>query len=411
MRGIDYKWRLLAFLFAAFFLSLGSRQLYSAALPQIRQEFLRFGVTDAQLGAVGSVFGWVFGLVIVVAGVAADLLGRKRVLVAGVLLFSVGICACGFSGGVGSMMLFYGVMTAIGQCCIAPASYALISKYHVETRSTAMAIYQGAVYGGIILSSLFGGTLAEMGEGVWRYAFWIMGAAGVVCAAAMQIWLRPEPVSDSAGGDNASVKEAFLAIVKKPTAVLIAIAFGFFMYGNLALRLWAPMFLTRSFDGVGTAKAALHGVLWVNLFALASCMAVAKLLDRLGARRPRIRLEVSALGFLLCAGPVLWVALAGSFASCCAALASLGLAIGVYDAAHYPAMFDCIAPRYRSAATGITGCMAFLMGSFAPVVLGWMNDHLSMRAGFASLGAFYLAGAAVLLPAIIWFFKRDKVDG
>ena len=381
MRGLAYKWRLLAFLFVAFFLSLGSRQLYSAALPQIRLEFLRFGVTDAQLGAVGSVFGWVFGLVIVVAGVAADLLGRKRVLVAGVLLFSVGICACGFSGGVGSMMLFYGVLTAIGQCCIAPASYALISKYHVETRSTAMAIYQGAVYGGIILSSLFGGTLAEMGEGVWRYAFWIMGAAGVVCAAAMQIWLRPEPVSDSAGGDNAS------------------------------LRLWAPMFLTRSCDGVGTAKAALHGVLWVNLFALASCMAVAKLLDRLGARRPRIRLEVSALGFLLCAGPVLWVALAGSFASCCAALASLGLAIGVYDAAHYPAMFDCIAPRYRSAATGITGCMAFLMGSFAPVVLGWMNDHLSMRAGFASLGAFYLAGAAVLLPAIIWFFKRDKVDG
>jgi NADPH:quinone reductase-like Zn-dependent oxidoreductase len=51
-----YKWVLLMFLFAAFFLELGSRQLYNAALPQIRLEFLRFGVADAQLGAVGAVF-------------------------------------------------------------------------------------------------------------------------------------------------------------------------------------------------------------------------------------------------------------------------------------------------------------------------------------------------------------------
>ena len=45
-----YKWVLLVFLFVAFFLELGSRQLYNAVLPQIRLEFLRLGVTDAQSG-------------------------------------------------------------------------------------------------------------------------------------------------------------------------------------------------------------------------------------------------------------------------------------------------------------------------------------------------------------------------
>ena len=413
MRRLGYKWVLLAFLFVAFFIELGSRQLYSAALPQIRLEFLRYGVTDAQLGAVGTVFGAVFGLALVVSGLAADLLGRKRVLVAGTLLFSVGILGSGFAKGIGGMMLFYGVLNALGQCCIAPASYGLISKYHVETRSTAMALFQGAVYSGIILSSLFGGILAEQGEGVWRWAFWIMGAVGIAWAVAMQFGMRPEPVAAEGGAekDEASIKEAFFALVKKPTAVLIAVAFGFFMYGNLGLRLWMPMFMTRSFDGVGTAKAALHGVLWLNLFALVSCIATAKAIDKFGTKRPRVRLEVSALGFLLCVVPVVWVAKAGSFGSCCSALSLLGLTMGVYDAAHYPAMFDCIAPRYRSAATGITGCMAFLMGSLAPVVLGWMSDHMSMRAGVASLGVFYFVGAVVLLPAIIWFFKRDRVEG
>ena len=411
MRQIDYKWRLLAFLFVAFFIELGSRQLYSAALPQIRLEFLKYGVTDAQLGVVGTVFGAVFGLALMVSGLAADLLGRKRVLVAGTLLFSVGILGSGFAKGIGGMMLFYGVINAFGQCCIAPASYALLSKYHVETRSTAMAIFQGAVYSGIILSSLFGGILAEQGEGVWRWAFWIMGAGGVAWAVAMQFGMRPEPVSDGSEKDEASIKEAFFALLKKPTAILIAIAFGFFMYGNLGLRLWMPMFMTRSFEGVGTAKAALHGVLWLNLFALASCILTAKAIDKFGTKRPRVRLEVSVLGFLLCIAPVIWVAKAGSFGTCCVALSVLGLTVGVYDAAHYPAMFDCVAPRYRSAATGITGCMAFLMGSLAPVVLGWMSDHLSMRAGIASLGAFYLVGALVLLPAMIWFFKKDRVEG
>ena len=413
MKGLDYKWRLLAFLFVAFFIELGSRQLYSAALPQIRLEFLKYGVTNAQLGAVGTVFGAVFGLALMASGLAADLLGRKRVLVAGTLLFSVGILGSGFAKGIGGMMLFYGVVNALGQCCIAPASYALISKYHVETRSTAMAVFQGAVYSGIILSSLFGGILAEQGEGVWRWAFWIMGAGGVAWALAMQFGMRPEPVSGDEGSekDEASIKEAFFALLKKPTAVLIAIAFGFFMYGNLGLRLWMPMFMTRSFEGVGTAKAALHGVLWLNLFALASCILTAKAIDRFGTKRPRIRLEVSVLGFLLCIAPVVWVAKAGDFMSCCVALSVLGLTVGVYDAAHYPAMFDCIAPRYRSAATGITGCMAFLMGSLAPAVLGWMSDRMSMRAGIASLGAFYLLGALVLIPAVIWFFNKDRVEG
>ena len=224
MRRLDYKWRLLAFLFAAYFIELGSRQLYSATLPQIRLEFLGYGVTDAQLGAVGTVFGAVFGLALVVSGLAADLLGRKLVLVAGTILFSVGILGSGFAKGVGGMMLFYGVLNALGQCCIAPASYALISKYHVDTRSTAMAVFQSAAYLGIVLSSLFGGILAEQGEGVWRRAFWIMGAGGVAWAVAMQFGMRPEPVSEEPGKekDEASVKEAFFALLKKPTAILIA---------------------------------------------------------------------------------------------------------------------------------------------------------------------------------------------
>ena len=56
----SYKWWLLAFLFVTFFLEQASRQVYNSALPQIKADFASLGVTNAQLGIVGTVFGAVF---------------------------------------------------------------------------------------------------------------------------------------------------------------------------------------------------------------------------------------------------------------------------------------------------------------------------------------------------------------
>jgi len=410
MRERNYKWWLLVFLCGTFFLEQGTRQIYNAALPQIRLDFLKYGVTDAQLGMVGTVFGAVFGFSLVGSGLAADFLGRKRVLVVGTLLFSLGVFCSGFAAALACLVACYGVMNAVGQCCVAPPCYSLISQHHdLKTRSTAMAIFQSAVYVGVILSSVFAGRLAEMGDGGWRWAFWLLGGLGVVWAVVMQLFMRntPQPVAE--GEAKPTMRDAFLALVKKPTAILIAVAFGTFIYAQLGIRLWTPMYMVREFAGVGIAKAAFHSVIWLNLGSLVGSILTAHLIDRYGTGRPSIRLEVSALGFLLCVPAVVWVARAQDFTGCCAALGALGVTMGVYDASHYPAMFDCIAPRYRSATTGLTGCWAFVFGSAAPAVLGWMSQHFSLRTGFLSLSAFYLAGALVLLPAIFRFFKKDYI--
>ena len=413
LSGGSYKWWLLAFLFVTFFLEQASRQIYNAALPQIKIDFASFGVTNTQLGVVGSVFGAVFGLALVGSGIAADFIGRKRTLVAGTILFSVGVFVSGFAHGLFLMVAFYGVINALGQCCIAPPSYSLISQYHDNTtRSTAMSIFQSAVYAGVIISSTVAGKLSSMGEGGWRNAFWIFGGIGIVWAAVMQIFMRDTPqisaVKDGAETE-ATIKDGILELVRKPTAILIALAFGMFIYGSFGIRNWMTLFMKEEFADKGLTVVSFHSVFWMFLGALLGCLATARLIDRFGRGRPRIRLDVSVVGFLLMVLPIVWVGSSRSFAECCAALFILGLAIGVYEAAHYPAMFDCIAPRYRSVTTGLTGCMAFVIGSVSPVIVGWMSEHLSMRAGIMSLGAFFFVGALILVPAQIWFFKRDWV--
>ena len=410
MRKIGYKWWLLAFLFVTYFLEQGARQIYNAALPQIKLDFAAFGVTNAQLGLVGSVFGSVFGLALIGSGIAADFIGRKRTLVVGTLLFSLGVFVSGFAHGLIMMVAFYGVLNALGQCCVAPPSYSLIAQHHdTTTRSTAMSIFQSAVYAGIIISSSVAGELASLGERGWRYAFWLFGGIGIAWAIVMQLFMRDTPQIAVRDDEQASIMEGVLALLTKPTAVLIALAFGMFMYASFGCRNWMTLYMNESFGGGGLATVSFHSVFWMCIGSLLGCLGMARLIDRFERDRPRIRLDVSVIGFVLMVGPMIWIGKATSLFECCVALFALGLAQGVYESAHYPAMFDCIAPRYRSVTTGLTGCMAFLMGSFSPIIIGWMSEHMSMRLGLMSIGVFYLAGAIILVPAQIWFFKKDWI--
>ena len=50
MKRIDYKWVMLALVSSAYFLAQGTRQIYNSVLPQIKEDFLVYGVTDTQLG-------------------------------------------------------------------------------------------------------------------------------------------------------------------------------------------------------------------------------------------------------------------------------------------------------------------------------------------------------------------------
>ncbi len=408
---IPYKWLLLVFLFVAFFLEQGARQVYGAVLPQIRLDFAARGVSGSQLGLVSSAFTLVFGLSLVVAGFAADFLGRKRVLVAGTLLYAVGVIGGGCATGLAALVAFYGVVNALGQCCIAPASYSLISQYHTtETRATAMGVFQSANYLGVCLASVAAGALAGLGPGCWRWAFWAVGGLAALWSLVMQLLMRdtPQPVAD--GAPKATLREGFAALLKKPTAILIAVAFGMFMYVMCGFRLWAVTFLVRSFGGVSLASAAFHAVFWYYLGALVSLVVSARVLDFLGRRAKTVRLDASILGLVLSVAPMYAVSASASLAACCLWLFVLGLTCGLYEAGHYPSMFDCIVPRYRSVATGLTGCLAFAVGSLAPAVLGWIHDAFSLRLGLATLSVFFLLGALVLLPARLFTFKRDLVS-
>ena len=86
-----------------------------------------------------------------------------------------------------------------------------------------------------------------------------------------------------------------------------------------------------------------------------------------------------------------------------------GFVHGFYDANFIASFYEVITPRYRTSAYGFYAAGAFLIGSFAPAVLGWLGGAFSLKMAFALLGAFYIVAAAFTAVVRVFFFKRDYI--
>lgn len=426
----NYKWILLGLLWVTYFLQQGTRQMYGAMLPQIKKDFLSVGVTDVQLGLVVSIFVLVYAFAVPFAGITADLFRRKWVLVLGTLLFSVGIYISGLVTSIGLLIITYSILNAIGQSMVPSPSTSLIAQFHTDTRSTALSIYQMALYIGIVICSCVSGWVSGLSQGSWRWAFLFFGAFGILWFFVLLFFLRDTPSAGKQGNEiksdtntlslnkgtellpqakKATLKDVLIAIFSKPSFILMTIAFGMCLYGANGYKTWMTVYLEKSFKTLTPATAAFHAVFWFFAGALIGIAIASRISDRLAKKRPVFRMEMNCIGLAMAAPCVLLVVHVQGLVACCAALFFYGMAQGIYDSNFFAAIYDVVESRFHAAATGIFCCGAFIIGSFAPPVLGWMGDHLSMKAGFSSLAIFYLIGAALIALARICFLKNDFV--
>lgn len=409
-RGLDYKWIVLLLVSAAYFLAQGTRLIYSAVLPQIKTDFASLGISDTSFGLISSVFTWIFGLVMPFAGIFADLYRRKWIVVAGCLLFSVGIFCSGFSTGLGMLFICYGIVNAVGQSLLPPCNTSLISQFHTDTRGTAFSIYQAAIYLGIVICSVCSGYLASLGEGGWRNAFWIFGGIGVIWAVVILLLLKdtPQPKSDDTAA-RPSMREAVKAFFSKPTAIILMMALGCYFFATYGFKTWVPLFMMRVFPDMPMTTAVFHAVFWFYIGAFVGVTLSGKASDKFRLKRNAVRIEVEIIGILLCIPFILMMSFAHTLPVMILATTLFGFATGIYDSNLYAVLMDVINPRYRAAATGIFGCGGCVIGAFGPAVMGWMNDAFSMRISFAALSVFALVGALLLSYARIVTFQKDKV--
>lgn len=404
-----YKWILLGFLWVAFFLHQGTRQIYNAILPQIQNSF---DVDSVKMGMVGTVFTMTYGICAPLSGFAADFLRRKWMVVSGLLIFCAGIFISGWASAIGMMVLSYGILNGMGQAFYYPAACSLLGQLHEKTRATALAIHQTAVYVGIVVCSCVSGYFGDIQtvgsfDG-WRIPFVMFGFTGILWAVFLAFSMRDtKPATTVSSQEKASFKDAFFVMFKKPSALLLALGFGMMIYVDCGFKTWMPTFLRENFNMDGTS-AAFNAVIWHYAGAFFGVMLGGRITDKLVESRPTVRFEANILGLLLGAPFIFLMANTSVQWICFVGLFMFGFFRGVYDSNLFASLFEVVASRYRASASGLMLCFAFMFGSSAPVVLGWIRDNFGMAEGIASLSVFYLAGGVIIFIARNAFFKRDR---
>jgi EmrB/QacA subfamily drug resistance transporter len=185
--GLDpRRWWALALLCGAFFMVLLDGTITLVALPSIGAD-LGFAKQDLQW--VLSAYALTFGGLLLLGGRAADLLGRRRVFMAGVLVFTAASLMCGLAWSPAALLAAR-VVQGAGAAIMTPTALSIISTTFTEgaERNKALGIW-GALGGiGATTAWLIGGPLVD-GPG-WRWIFFINVPVGLAALALSPVFVR-----------------------------------------------------------------------------------------------------------------------------------------------------------------------------------------------------------------------------
>ena len=163
--------------------------IVNVALPYIQRAL---GFSGSGLEWVVNAYAVTFGGLLLLGGRAGDILGRRRVFVFGLLLFSAASLLGGFATSQ-SWLLTARAVQGVGGAVIAPTALALITTNFPEggPRNRAFGVYSAMAGGGSAMGLLLGGVLTTYAS--WRWVLFVNVPIGIVVAAAAPRVLAESP--------------------------------------------------------------------------------------------------------------------------------------------------------------------------------------------------------------------------
>ena len=161
--------------------------IVNVALPHI-QTALHFSGTNLEW--VVNAYALAFGGLLLLGGRSGDLLGRRRIFIFGILLFSLASLLGGFATDQ-AWLLTARVVQGIGGAFAAPTALSLIAVTFPEgrQRNRAMGVYAAMSVSGAAVGLIAGGLLVQYAD--WRWVLFVNVPIGLVVAA-LAIWVLPE---------------------------------------------------------------------------------------------------------------------------------------------------------------------------------------------------------------------------
>lgn len=169
------RWWALGALSVSLFMIMIDNTVVALALPTLRVDL---ETTLSQLEWVVNAYALAFAVLLLTAGKLADFLGRRRVFLVGLVVFTASSVACGLAPDAG-LLIGARVIQGLGAAMMLPATLSIISAiFPVRERGLAIGIWAGVSGAALAVGPLVGALLVE--NAGWRWIFYVNVPVGVL---------------------------------------------------------------------------------------------------------------------------------------------------------------------------------------------------------------------------------------
>jgi EmrB/QacA subfamily drug resistance transporter len=178
-------WTLGALCFALFMIMLDNT-VVNVALPAIKSDL---GITQSELEWTVAAYALTFACLLLTGGKLGDLLGRRRIFMIGLTIFTLSSLFCGLSSS-GTELIAARAVQGVGAALMMPSTLSIISAtFAVRERGTAIGIWAGVSALALAIGPLLGGIITEHIS--WNWIFYVNVPIGVLAVLAA-IFVVPE---------------------------------------------------------------------------------------------------------------------------------------------------------------------------------------------------------------------------
>ena len=280
-RHASNKWIVLVLICLAQFMVVLDATIVNVALPSIQKDL---NLSEGSLQWIVNAYTLVFGGFLLLGGRAGDLLGRKRLFLIGLVIFTGASLLDGLANSEG-LLIAARCVQGLGAALISPAALSIISTTFEEgaERARALGVWAAIAIGGSAVGLVLGGFLTQTFS--WPWIFFVNVPVGIV---AFFLSLRIVPESKAELGHRS-----------------FDIAGAVTVTGGLMALVYAIVDAQQS--GWGSGKT-------LGFFALAILLLASFVVIELRSQQPLVRLSIFRIRSLLTANIAMFLAMSGMFA-------------------------------------------------------------------------------------------------
>ncbi|WP_175851616.1 MFS transporter [Burkholderia cepacia] len=395
---LTYERRAIALLALGFGLVGLDRWLITPLFPQMMRDL---GLTYQDLGNVTAVLGLAWGASAILMGRLSDTVGRRKILIPAIVLFSLLSGSTGFVGGVGVLMLTR-VLMGVTEGAYCPASFAAGDDASPPgRRGLNLGIIQGcfALFG-LGLGPIIATQLLSVVPS-WRLVFAIVAAPGLLLALLIYRTIRePVHIAPTESPKHAPRRESWGSVLRYGNVRVGMGAIFCAMAGLFVLAAITPVYLT-DFRHMSTAQMGFV-MSGLGFGGFAGQIFVCGISDSIGRRNAAKITFLCGCASLLAFAyaptipTVLFVLLFAIAFFCCGAISLMG----------GPVAAEAVPSSLTSSAVGaVIGAGEIFGGGVAPAIAGFIAQHMGLQ--LTILFASAALGAGFLLA----FLLRETAPG